>query len=460
MEHNLAVTRHAQREFANETAILSGQRALEAATNLGPDVDTRRVRIDAHDTLGEVFTLVGRYDEALKHCNLARIILEAPPHLPDQPRQMAEICRKIAAVYERRSEYEASLEWLSEALKYFEEQKPTIDTARIYILRAGVFYRQGKLDEAIHWCLRTLNLASPIKTRASQQVEAQVYYNLGQIYTRRGDMEKSILYCNQSLEIYQEIDDILGQARAFNNLAIAYTDQGDWTKAGEALAESLAINQRIGNIQEQGFIANNLANIHLYRGEWDQAEVLYKQSNSIWRQVGAVFPEAVVLSNLGQVFIYQGNLTAAQEVLNRSETLFGEIGSEDFLPELERRWGEYYLKSGDLDQALSHARKSIHLAETHEARLEMGISYRVLGEIHQARIEYSEARSTLQQSQALLNEVNSEYEAAKTMLSLALLADVSGEKLDGVQLKQAMETFNQLGAQADLKRGEVLSGYL
>ena len=459
MDYNLATARHAQREFANETAILSGQRALEAATNLGPEVDTRPERISAHEILGEVLTLVGRYDQALEHCNLARKILESPPHLPGRSRQLAEVCRKIAAVYERRSEYDASLEWLGEALNHIEEIKPTVEASRIYILKAGVFYRQGKFDEAIHWCLRTLSVASQIRTRTSEQVEAQAYYNLGQIYTRRGDMEKSVQYCNQSIQIYQEIDDALGQARAYNNLAIAYTDQGDWAKASEVLAKSLAINQRIGNIQEQGFIANNLANIYLYRGEWDQAEKLYKQSNTIWRQVGAVLPEAVVLSNLAQVFIYKGDLDAANEALNRSQTLFNEVGSEDFLPELERRWGEYYLKKGDLDQALNHANQSIRLAEAHEARLEMGISYRILGEIRQARGEYGNARTALQRSLALLSALNSEYEAAKTMLALALLADAAGENLNRKQLKQAMDTFTRLGAQADLKRGKSLSEY-
>ena len=93
MDYSLGAAHHAQREFANETAILSGQRSLEAATNLGPEVDTSRERISAHEILGEVLTLVGRYDEAQEHLNLARSILETSPQLPDQPPQLAEVCR-------------------------------------------------------------------------------------------------------------------------------------------------------------------------------------------------------------------------------------------------------------------------------------------------------------------------------------------------------------------------------
>jgi tetratricopeptide (TPR) repeat protein len=243
-------------------------------------------------------------------------------------------------------------------------------------------------------------------------------------------------------------------------LAIAYTDQGDWANASEALSTSLEINTRIGNVQEQGFIANNLANIHLYRGEWNQAENLYKQSNEIWRKIGAAFPEAVVLSNLAQVNIYQGNLGEAADALNRSQEIFTDLGSEDFLAELERRWGEYYLKLHELDMALQHTNRSIELASAQEGRQDQGMSLRILGEVYQARREYEDAEISLKDSLRILTDLDSEYEAARTMLSLAYLAYEREEMPDKNQLDQAIETLMKLGAQADLERAEDLKKQL
>jgi tetratricopeptide (TPR) repeat protein len=452
MGYNLTAAQHAQREFANDIAILSGQRALESADKLGPEVDTSQVRVAAHETLGEVMTLVGQYDEALENYGLARELVEGEELSEDHLLHMAELSRKTAEVFERRSEYEVAFEWMDQGLSYVDDGEPTIEAVRIYILQAGVYFRQGKLDEAIAWCQKTLEIASLIDTREGQQVVAQAYYNLGHIHTRRGDMAQSVKFCNDSIRIYKEIDDVLGQARAYNNLAIAYTDQGDWENASDALSNSLEINQRIGNIQEQGFIANNLANIHLYRGEWDQAENLYKQSNEIWKQVGAKLPEAVVLSNLAQVNIYQGNVSEAADALKQSQEIFTELGSEDFLAELERRWGEYYLKSGDLDQALQHTKHSIEIASAQEGRLDQGISLRILGEVYQARREFEDAEKYLKHSLRILTDLDSEYEAAKTMLSLAYLAFEREETSEKNLLDQAIDTLKRLGAQADLER--------
>jgi class 3 adenylate cyclase/tetratricopeptide (TPR) repeat protein len=460
MEYNLSAAQNAQREFANETAILSGKRALEAATNLEPEVDTSQSRIAAHETLGEVMTLVGQYDEALQQYELARGLVEVEQHTPERLTHLAELARKTAEVFERRSEYEVAFDWMNQGLSYVDDGKPTIEAVRIYILKAGVYFRQGKLDDAITWCQKTLEVASHIVSREGQQVVAQAYYNLGHIHTRRGDMALAVKFCNDSIRIYQEIDDVLGQARAYNNLAIAYTDQGDWKNAGDALSKSLEINQRIGNIQEQGFIANNLANIHLYRGEWDEAENLYKQSNKIWRQVGAALPEAVVLSNLAQVNIYQENLKEAAEALNRSQDIFTDLSSEDFLAELERRWGEYYLKANELDEAWQHTNRSIELATSQEGRLDQGISLRILGEVYQARREFEEAEMSLEHSLRILTDLNSEYEAAKTMLSLAYLAFDREQMSDRTQFDQAIEILEKLGAKADLERAENLKKQL
>jgi tetratricopeptide (TPR) repeat protein len=451
LDYNLKSARRAQREFANDTAISSCQRALTAAAKLRTKRGITEQVLAAHEILGEVLTLVGRYDEALKHYGSARNILQRRRIAPERQAHLADLNRKTADVYERQSEYETAFEWLDKGLKYLDEAVPTIETVRIYMLKAGVHNRQGKLEEAIDWCQRTLDAASGIKTRESEQVVAQAYYNLGLIHTKKGEMAKSVEYCRQSIRIYEAIDDIVGQARAYNNLGIAYSDMGDWEQARQAYNNSLATNQRIGNVQEQGFVANNLANIHLYRGEWDQALDLFKQSNAIWRQIGAILPEAVLHSNLAQVYIYQEQWSNAHEDLNRSQDLFSKTGSEDFLPELERRWAEYYLGRDELDQALEHIKRSTDLASEQDMRQELGVSLRIFGEIHQARKDFDSAKIALDESLSILDELDSEYEAAKTMLSLGGLDYEQGATLNRERLERASRTFERLGARVDLE---------
>jgi tetratricopeptide (TPR) repeat protein len=325
-------------------------------------------------------------------------------------------------------------------------------------MRAGLYHRQGKNDKAAVWCQECLQTTSQVKGREGQQVMAQVYYLLGAAYYRTGAFKEAIGNCEKSVRLYQEIEDFVGQARALNNMAIVYSDLGDWDKSTLAYHESLEINQRIGNIHEEGFIANNLGNIHLYRGEWDLAISLFDHSHEIWVRIGARLPEAVTLSNLSQVYIYKENWSAARVSLSRSQTIFTTIGSEDFLPELDRRWGEYYLKMGDLEKASDHIQRSIDLATALEARLELGISFKVLGEVELARREYETAEIALLRSLRILDDLQSEYRLAQTRLSLVRLALAAGtDKSPQERLDQAVQTFEKLGAKADLEAARSLA---
>jgi tetratricopeptide (TPR) repeat protein len=159
------------------------------------------------------------------------------------------------------------------------------------------------------------------------------------------------------------------------------------------------------------------------------------------------------------VRIYQEDWSEARACLNRSQTLFAEIGSEDFLPELERRWGEFHLarvvhqvgQVGELEQALAHVQRSLELAIAQEARLELGMSYRLLGQVHLSCGETESARSALHQSLQILGDLDVPYQFAKTLLCLVELATKNGPTAAArEQLAQAIETFERLGAQADL----------
>jgi len=439
----------AQIEFANESAIDYYQRVLPLLS--GEELQEVSIK------LGEVLSFSGRYDEALAQYDSARNLLQTEAPSPDQAYHLAELYRKTADVYERRSEFDVALEWLNKGLNVIDGNEPTIEAARIYNHGAKILRRQGKNEEAIPWCQKSLDIASQIKTRESQQAMGHAYYNLGHIYVRRGEYGKALSYCQESVQLYEQIEDVVGLSEAYNNLHIAYLDQGDWEHASEALRLSLELKEKIGEVFGQGMIANNLGYMNIFRGEWSEAVTLLKKSLDVWHQLGSPFPEAAVLSNLAQVYIYQKKWDDAHTCLSRSEAIFSDVGATEFLPELERRWGEYYLETDDLDEALARTQHSVELAEAQKDRLEAGMSYRILGQVHLARSESELAETALNQSLQILSDLNNEYQAAKTVIPLTKLALENGsKKADRDQLAQAIKTFEQLGAKADLAQAKAL----
>ncbi len=465
LHYTIQAGHRARLAYANDTAIIWYRRALEIVNSLLADGRTNAHLLTMHlnilKSLGEIMVLTGHYSEAMQHLTDARALLEAHPDLlEDHTRHLADLCRRTAQVHERRDECHEALTWLEKGLAYIGNTTPSLEAAQIYLLGARVYHRQGENAKAARWCQMSLDIASQLPSREGQQVVGQALYQMAVLNVHTGDLQKAVQLARQSVTTHEEIDDRVGQADAYNILAIAHDDLGDWDRAIEAYYKSWMIRQEIGDVYGQAASGNNLAEIHVRRGEWDQAVSLYEQSLALWRQIGAVRSEAVTLMNLGHVYLRLGELDRAQQYLDQARARFAKANSREYLPELERLWGELYLLRRQLDQAHYHARYAVELAHDSGSPLEEGIAYRLLGEIHIARKEYGEALKALHASLRILSDLQSRYEVARTRLALARLASEGGQlPLEEARhhLAEAIRTFEQLDARADLRAAQALN---
>ena len=424
MGYHLKAGRKAQEMYANEDAVHHYRQALEDAERVTGGERLSRRQLAAHEGLAEVLDTLGKYDEALAHLEAARgLAPEAGFSEGDAARRQADLCRKTAAIYEKKSDYDTAFEWLRKGLELLEDME-VIETAQIYRLGAGVYQRQGNYSEAVEWCNRSLVIAKKIEGQTGHSAIARANYLLGLIYYRLGKMAQTIKLCQRSLEIYEQIEDISGAAQASMNLANAYYDrgdQGDWSRAIEYYSRALAITCKIGDVHHQAMITLNLGSAYLDQGDLTQATSYYQQSLKICQELEFTYAVALLHNNMSVVALRRGDPDEALTLLKKSLEMFQQIGSGDFLPEVYRHQAEAYIGQRELDKALNNAQRSLELSQEQEMRLEEGATRRVLGQVHLARGELAQAEQELQESLRILEELNSRYEVGKTCFQLARL---------------------------------------
>jgi class 3 adenylate cyclase/tetratricopeptide (TPR) repeat protein len=449
VEYALRAGEHARREYANEAALAAFRRALEAAEEgdrCGLDCSAARLR--AHEALGDLLAVVGEYDRALEHYAIARRLAEAEPPASNLP---ADLCRKTAEVYEKKSEYDTAFLWLRQGLEVL-GCRESLSAARIYLLGAGLYRRQGRDEEAAGWCQRGMAIAQAVGGEEATLVQAHALYLLGGIAERLGDNLQARQYCQESLSLYNQVGDVEGAARAYNNLANVYFNLGDWPAATEAYRQALAIEERVGDVYGQGRVANNLGEVLLYQGDLSGAMTAYRRSLEIWQRLNVPYGVALLHNNLAAVLFRQGKWAEARAHLEESLARFQEIGAEDFLPELYRRLAEVDLGEARLQEALTHATASVEMARQHRMRLEEGIAARVVGEVRHRLREWEPALRELQDSLATLEALDVPYETARTLLSLArLYADLGQGEEARAAVARSVETFRRLGARLDME---------
>lgn len=457
MDYHLKVGHRAREMYANDDAIHHYRRALEAA---GRVKGSERQQLEAHEGLAEVLDTVGKYEEALNHLHSARQLVElAALPAEDAGRRQAELCCRIAGIYEKKSDYDTAFNWLQEGLRHLGDRE-SIEMAKIYRLGAGVYQRQGNYGAAIDWCTRSLLIARKLGGREGQAAAARAEYLLGLIYYRLGDMAQTIQLCQESLAMYEQLEDIPGAAQASMNLANAYYDRGapgDWSRAIEYYLRALEITRKVGDVHHQAMITLNLGSAYLDQGDLARAAEYYHQSLEMCRELGFTYAIALLHNNMGIIAIRSNEPARALEMLKESEALFQRIGSTDFLSEVYRHQSEAYLGMMQLDEAMEYARRSLELAREREMRLEEGATRRVLGQVYAALGTPERALEELESSVAILKELGSRYEMARTLFQLAHLYRQQ-EQFQQMHehLEQAIAIFDDLGAQLDLAEARAL----
>lgn len=450
--YSVEAARLAETTYANQTALHWYQRVLDMVGQLDPkrSVEFRTFALAAHEAMGKLLIVLGRYEAALEQYDQARTLVENEEHSVEQMRRLADLSRKTARIFKKQGRFEAGLEWIQKGLRYLDENEPTIEVASIYILGAEIYYYQGYYHKAIEWCKKGLESASQLHNRAGRQAVAQAYCLLGSSHRGLGALNQAADLCQQGVAAYEDLNDMEGLSRAFILLAEVYLDQAKWDQAAEILQQSLSMKQEIGDTLEQGQAFSKLGDVKLYISDYEKATELYQQSLAIWKQVGSPFFEASVLNKLAKVALLQDELADAETYLKQSEQLLANVNSEKLTPELRRSWAEFYLKSNRLDEALNVIQRAIDLSKSQKSLLEQGISERILGQVYHTRHNDELAKKTLQHSFQILSNLPSDYEAAKTMLTMVEIG--AGEKT----LPELIETFRRLGAKADLAKALAL----
>ena len=457
--YSIQAARQAQADYANEAALIWYTNTLDMLNQLSPTeaASFHRLRLPVHKFLGQVLTLIGRHDEALNHYVAARVLVEAEEPSPAQSRQLADLCCSAAVVYEKRSEYETAFKELEAGLAYLEKDMFNNEAARIYLVGARTFDHQGQLDQAIDWCQQSLAIVSQIKSRESQQIMAQVFNRLSAICLLRAYFDVVLHFSRESISIHQEIDNPPGEVSPYNHLGVAYFLQGNWSKAEESYMKSLTMANKVGDVDGYSRASNNLADLYFCRGEWDKAFYILRENCATWRQIGMAKDEAKTLSRMAQVHIYRQEWADALTCLARSHSIFTEVGANDYIPELERRWGEYCLGTGEIDRALEYLQRSVKRAVQLRNPLQEGKSRRMLGEALLAHDKVDEAIAMLNHSLTILNDFEMVYEAARTKTILSRALSTTGDQAKAqAMLDAAIDRFKSLGAEADLAKAQAL----
>ena len=403
---------------ANTEAVELYEQALVAARHL-PALPSAEITAVA-ETLGDVAEVAALYSRATHAYRDARAA--ARGDLVAQVR----LARKEGTVHERRGRYTTALRAYGKALTVAEdlhdEQARTAQKAHLAVAYAGVRFRQGKLDEAIHWAREAAGYALAVEDLPTL---ANAYYLLNASFMDQGKDEEAAVFQDIALPIYEQLGDLLGQANVLNNLGVNAYYEGRWTESLALYERSRSARERAGDIVGAATAANNIGEILSDQGDLARARDLLTSALRTWRAADYPVGVALATSNLGRVAARAGRIDEAFALLSEAEQRFTDIKAEAFVLETRARQAEALIAAGRYVEAWEAASHVLEAAGESAQPVLVAMAHRLRGLalLHANGVE--RARECLQESAAVAREAGATYELA---LTLQVLADLDGDE--------------------------------
>jgi predicted ATPase len=267
-----------------------------------------------------------------------------------------------------------------------------------------------------------LEQALPLRSEINVSVQVQILSNAAYMAYGVDDLERAETLGGEGLSIYRELGDRAGVAHCLSLLGSVARDKGQYRLAAARLEEA--------------------------------AELFGEQSNSWERSIN--------LSEWSRVAIEQGRYTQAQELLEACVVINQALGDKSRVAWailLQARL--LFLSQREPEQAQYLAEQSLAQFEAQDIGWMRAFALALLGHMHLARGEWTQARAKLEESAVFHQEIGSRFDSMEPLLDLARVALGQQELSEASRrCQESLKLLVTLGVQAYMPTCLELMGML
>lgn len=298
------------------------------------------------------------------------------------------------------------------------------------------------------WWYVNADSAIAIGKRAAQLAQqqsyangiARSYNNIGVAYDLKGEYLLSLEYHFKAMRIFDSIGNINGLSVSNNNIGEIFRYSGQYEKALSYYLKSVELDAKTGKHADLGISLNSVAQAYWKLKKYDSAAYyLYNAEKELKADSSNyLFDLMQVWNDLGKLFIEQKEYTKATLYFNKVLANEQKIDNEFQMANAMMGMATVYLAAGNTVTALPLAEEAVKLFQSHDSRLEVRDTKRLIAEIYEKTGNYLQAmiyyKQTEQLADSIFNEgltrrlatVNFEYQEEKRLAEIAVLKKEKG----------------------------------
>ena len=443
------------RDYINEQAREYFEQCIQLLSSVAHD-DSQAFAV--YKGLGDVLVFIGEYDHAREYYHLAEKFIDKDDL--QQASVYVDLLRKLGTTFERQSDYDQVLEYLTQAQTYLTNCNADLSNewARVWNDIGWIHFRRGNFEKASELFQRALEL---VVDTDSYSVIASIYNRLGGVAYMQGNWDEAAKYLRNSIAIREAIGDDAGLVSSTNNLGNLEIEMGRYDDALADLKRNFDLVKRLGQSDGISVAYNNLGWLYILRGELDEAYDSLNSALELANQIGFTSLIREVRKNFGELYLAREQWEQAQSVLLEVVPTFEKMGANDQLLTIYRFLGEAAVGKGDLDQAFQWSHKIDEITQQYGENMD-GLPTLLRGELLCFKgmlaiqvQEYEQANRNLEQSLEIFRKLHSRLKIGRALHQIGCLAISKGnQQLASDSFSEAETIFREIGASLDACRAE------
>ncbi len=302
-----------------------------------------------------------------------------------------------------------TVEISDEIIERSEVSSYTFGLASGYKFKGIGYYYSGRADSALMFYEQSLGLFEELNDPLEI---GKARINIATYYNAVADYEKSVEQSLMALERFQSLGDLRGMARVQNILGQSYYFQQDYEEAKRYFREYLNTSLESGDSVE---ISSSLSNLGAAFQELNQLDsALYYLERAVQLKERLDFLGNIGTSyyNLGELFSEQGEYTKASLYFDKAQQVYEDVSDNQRLAELSLARADMAYNRSRIDEAIRYAEEALRLAEASDANEVKKNSLLELAEFNAERGRFNQAYQYLgryvETSEDILNTENIE----------------------------------------------------
>jgi tetratricopeptide (TPR) repeat protein len=285
--------------------------------------------------------------------------------------------------------------------------------ARVHLLRADWYERQGKYREELQEAQHALRLYQLVgdpqgEIRALRE-QSLAYYYLG----NSGAAIKGFQKVLNSAEDSEE------QLTALENLVLICRKQGDISQGREYLRKALQLATTSKLLDRESDLWYTAGGLAWQTGDYQAALHSFHQARRICQQAGDRYGMAYALLNLSITLSSLGDYQQALQYAQESEMLLAQLGNQIAQATVKRHLGRLYKALGDHQLACCYVEEALQFSSQDHRR--QGECFGVLGEIFLDEGQPQRAVECARKALAIAQQAQAPYPRIKVTLAEILL---------------------------------------